>query len=209
MKLNHESVQQYLHEHPEVLSDFLAVGSDSPPKVMDFRAAQLAKLQADNHSLNQRQMQWVGALQQNQQLAQKLWGSAAALARANGYKAILSAVDDLLCEQLNFPAYALKIMPAANKRAIPAQCVLQDAVCIDTQQIQACAHLPLAMQTWFANIYESHLLVPLVWNEQALGYWVIASETADYFQPDMDTSYMQDFAAVLAASLARLMGVAN
>lgn len=71
-------------------------------KVKDFRDAQLAKIQADNQLLKQRQQQWVNALRDNQQLAATFWQRAADLARCNGYKQVLTVLDQMLFEDWIF-----------------------------------------------------------------------------------------------------------
>lgn len=207
MDMNEQWVRQYLLEHPEFLLNNHDVLPTNPSKVKDFREAQLAKIQADNRVLGQRQQAWVSALQENQQLANVLWHSAAALAKANGYKQVLQVLDDLLFKQLDFPAQALKLLPPQNKRTVPAGCDLQAALPWDGLSCQVCDHLPAPMHVWFERDHESHLVLALHYQGQHLGYWVIASDVPAYFHPDLDTSYLEAYAQVLSASLARLMGV--
>lgn len=208
MKLNEQNVRQYLLEHPEFAldnSDVLAMPSN---KVKDFREAQLAKIQADNQSLNQRQQQWLQALGDNQKLATMLWHSAAELARVNTYKQVLHILEHLLCETLNFPEHVLKLFPAQNKRPVPADCVLPNmAAWGGHEQVLACAHLPTAMQAWFVKPRESFLVLPLQYHGQSLGFWAIASDQVGYFNPQLDTTYLEAYVQVLAATLARIMGV--
>ena len=65
------------------------------------------------------------------------------------------------------------------------------------------------MNTWLPEAYESHLVLPLLRQEQFLGVWVLASKQVDYFHPEQDTTYLKAFVQVLSATLARIMGVAD
>ena len=115
----------------------------------------------------------------------------------------------MLFEDLDFPMYALKLMPPHNKRPVPeAQCLQAGFKWIETQA-WSCAHLPKSMSTWLPEAYESHLVLPLRRNGEFLGVWVLASKQVDYFHPEQDTTYLQAFVQVLAATLARIMGVAD
>ena len=209
MSMNEQSVREYLLQHPEFMARHPDVVAKGNGKVKDFRDAQLAKIQADNQLLKQRQQQWVNALHDNQQLAATLWQRAADLARCNSYKQVLTVLDQMLFEDLDFPMYALKLMPPHNKRPVPeAQCLQAGFKWIETQA-WSCAHLPKSMSTWLPEAYESHLVLPLRRNGEFLGVWVLASKQVDYFHPEQDTTYLQAFVQVLAATLARIMGVAD
>ena len=209
MSMNEQSVREYLLQHPEFMARHPDVVAKGNGKVKDFRDAQLAKIQADNQLLKQRQQQWVNALHDNQQLAATFWQRAADLARCNSYKQVLTVLGQMLFEDLDFPLYALKLMPPHNKRPVPeAQCLQAGFKWIETQT-WSCAHLPKSMSTWLPEAYESHLVLPLRRNGEFLGVWVLASKQVDYFHPEQDTTYLQAFVQVLAATLARIMGVAD
>ena len=209
MSMNEQSVREYLLQHPEFMARHPDVVAKGNGKVKDFRDAQLAKIQADNQLLKQRQQQWVNALHANQQLAATFWQRAADLARCNSYKQGLTVLDQMLFEDLAFPMYALKLMPPHNKRPVPeAQCLQAGFKWIETQA-WSCAPLPKSMSTWLPEAYESHLVLPLRRNGEFLGVWVLASKQVDYFHPEQDTTYLQAFVQVLAATLARIMGVAD
>ena len=209
MSMNEQSVREYLLQHPEFMARHPDVVVKGNGKVKDFRDAQLAKMQADNQLLKQRQQQWVNAMYDNQQLAATFWQRAADLARCNSYKQVLTVLDQMLFEDLDFPLYALKLMPPHNKRPVPeAQCLQAGFKWIETQT-WSCAHLPKSMSTWLPEAYESHLVLPLRRNGEFLGVWVLASKQVDYFHPEQDTTYLQAFVQVLAATLARIMGVAD
>ena len=209
MSMNEQSVREYLLQHPEFMARHPDVVAKGNGKVKDFRDAQLAKIQADNQLLKQRQQQWVNAMYDNQQLAATFWQRAADSARCNSYKQVLTVLDQMLFEDLDFPMYALKLMPPHNKRPVPeAQCLQAGFKWIETQA-WSCAHLPKSMSTWLPEAYESHLVLPLRRNGEFLGVWVLASKQVDYFHPEQDTTYLQAFVQVLAATLARIMGVAD
>ena len=209
MSMNEQSVREYLLQHPEFMARHPDGVGKGNGKVKDFRDAQLAKIQADNQLLKQRQQQWVNAMYDNQQLAATFWQRAADLARCNSYKQVLTVLDQMLFEDLDFPLYALKLMPPHNKRPVPeAQCLQAGFKWIETQT-WSCAHLPKSMSTWLPEAYESHLVLPLRRNGEFLGVWVLASKQVDYFHPEQDTTYLQAFVQVLAATLARIMGVAD
>ena len=134
MSMNEQSVREYLLQHPEFMARHPDVVAKGNGKVKDFRDAQLAKIQADNQLLKQRQQQWVNALHDNQQLAATFWQRAADLARCNSYKQVLTVLDQMLFEDLDFPMYALKLMPPHNKRPVPeAQCLQAGFKWIETQ----------------------------------------------------------------------------
>ena len=209
MSMNEQSVREYLLQHPEFMARHPDVVAKGNGKVKDFRDAQLAKIQADNQLLKQRQQQWVNALHDNQQLAATFWQRAADLARCNRYKQVLTVLDQKMFEDLDFPLYALKLMPPHNKRPVPeAQCLQAGFKWIETQT-WSCAHLPKSMSTWLPEAYESHLVLPLRRNGEFLGVWVLASKQVDYFHPEQDTTYLKAFVQVLSATLARIMGVAD
>lgn len=209
MSMNEQTVREYLLQHPEFIKRNADVLSTGPNKVRDFREAQLAKMQADNHMLKQRQQQWVSVLQDNQHLAAVFWRRAADLARCNSYKQVVAVLEQLLFSDLDFPTHALKLLPAPNKRPVPEANRLQAGFQWIETQAWPCAHLPKSMEAWLSEAYESHLVLPLLRHGQLLGVWVLASQQVDYFHPEQDTTYLQAFVQVLSATLARIMGVAD
>ena len=209
MNMNEQTVREYLLQHPEFIERHPDVVNKGSGKVKDFRDAQLAKIQADNQLLKQRQQQWVNALRDNQQLAATFWQRAADLARCNSYKQVLTVLDQMLFEDLDFPVHALKLMPPQNKRPVPEENSLQAGFKWIETHAWSCAHLPKSMSTWLPEAYESHLVLPLRRHEQFLGVWVLASKQVDYFHAEQDTTYLQAFVQVLSATLARIMGVAD
>ena len=209
MSMNEQSVREYLLQHPDFMQRHPDVLPVAKGKVKDFRDAQLAKMQADNQLLKQRQQQWVNALHDNQHLSSAFWQHAADLARCNSYKQVLAVLEHMLFEELDFPIYALKLMPPSNKRPVPEENRLQAGFKWIETQAWACAHLPKSMNTWLPEAYESHLVLPLLRQGQFLGVWVLASKQVDYFHPEQDTTYLKAFVQVLSATLARIMGVAD
>lgn len=208
MSINEQAVRQFLIDNPQfVLTNQDVLAPVDKTKVVDFREALLAKAQADKQYLQQRQQQWLQVLQENQQLSSALWESAAKLAQATNYEQVLQALNHLLLHKLDFPAYALKLSKPRTKRAMPTQCVLQDGIEWTDCNGNTCDHLPNGMRSWFEREHESFLIMPLDSYNQFLGYWVIASNEAGYFHPELDTNYLQAYVKVLSAVLARIMGV--
>lgn len=196
---------EYLVANPDWLAKQEGLHLATSTKVKDFREAQLIKAKVDNDVLSQRQQQWLEALRINEKLSYLLWDSAAHLARANGYQAIEAVLNGLLFESLDFPAHALKLLAPFNKRPVPRH--LQMDMAIDLNEVRAYSHLPYSMQTWFEQSHASFLVLPIGYQNRALGMWVVASNQPDYFNTQLDTTYLEAYVQVLGAALARIMGV--
>ncbi|UOO91756.1 DUF484 family protein [Vitreoscilla stercoraria] len=204
-ELTEKQVIDYLAANPDWLVQQEDLQVSVRAKVKDFREAQLVKAKVENDILSQRQQQWLAALRMNEKLSYLLWDSAAHLARANGYQAIESVLDVLLFESLDFPAHALKLFAPCNKRPVPRH--LQMDMVVHLNEVRAYSRLPNSMSNWFEHNHASFLVLPIVYQGHTLGMWVVASDQQDYFNTQLDTTYLEAYVQVLGAALARIMGV--